>query len=494
MSYLYHPLSFYGITTQKLGKGGYGVVNIFESSRGSTEPSYGRPVAVKRQELATQALREQTILRIADHPNIVPLIDTGVTIVPRTGTVEASGSTWMVMPLAKGTLESKSGVSRNVSIGTGLSDPKWVMYQIADAVGYLHEVLHIIHNDIKPSNILLLDDDTPLVADYGLSERLKCDRDQVTHTSTHATLWWVAPENLLDKPFVDPKNDVWSLGVVFLEMYLGKYAFPSDSEIDHVIRTVSIWPEEERESFYNKFNPKYRFKIYRPRVFGDIKDDGLRQLIMSMLRLNPDDRATMRDVLASPYFAEQRARRPPFFARPTLAPLRCEQALAMVEPPPITLDEANSRAPAPRSADAEQPYIVNFFEQLFKVALEVWGSFPDQYLQIRMNLLLTYYLRRAKQYPRWRAVPIYCRAIFYISAINHGIEFTLEEAFKGESMIRYSELEEVFKALGFVTWTPVVSDYRRRASPIDIPKVLHVMATGQGLELPTQQIFTLDFP
>ncbi len=469
-----------------LGSGAYGAVDMFEN-RSPTAKGYERPVAVKRQKLSQSALKEQTVLRIASHPNVVPLIDTGVTIVPRAGKVEASGSTWMVMPLAQRPLDKATRGKGKFEV----DDPIWVMYQIADAVGYLHEVLHIIHNDIKPPNILLLGDDTPLVADLGQVERIKCDPGQVTHTRPRMSLWWRAPEAILGSGVMDPKNDVWSLGVVFLEMVLKKYAFPADSEVDYIMRISGIWPADEQDRFFRKYNSTFKLNVIRS-IFDYIPEGDLKLLIMSMLRLIPEDRAGMRDVLSSPVFADQRARRSPFFARPALAPTLgprgCELAWAMVEPPPIPLEEANDRVLEDESY--ERNYFVDFYDQLRPLL----ATNLDRNFRIRMYLLLTYYLRLEWRLPKRKYFPLYANAFYYLATQLTRYPVSLDTDVGTDARV-YIAIEDILKVLGFVSWTPDMSDFYQNSTNTHKVKpkdILEIMARGLGLELPTRRLLTLE--
>ncbi|EOY07815.1 LRR receptor-like serine/threonine-protein kinase isoform 1 [Theobroma cacao] len=101
---------------------------------------------------------------------------------------------------------------------------------VARGLAYLHEEAkpHIVHRDIKASNILLDQNLIPKVSDFGLSRIL---RDNVTHISTHVagTLGYLAPEYAISGRLTR-KTDVYSFGVLLLEIISGQTVVNYDLE------------------------------------------------------------------------------------------------------------------------------------------------------------------------------------------------------------------------------------------------------------------------
>ncbi|KAJ6699149.1 RECEPTOR-LIKE KINASE [Salix purpurea] len=101
---------------------------------------------------------------------------------------------------------------------------------VARGIAYLHEVVqpHILHRDIKASNILLDQNFIPKVSDFGLSRLL---RDNKSHVSTHVagTLGYLAPEYAISGR-MSRKSDVYSFGVLLLEIISGRPVVDFDLE------------------------------------------------------------------------------------------------------------------------------------------------------------------------------------------------------------------------------------------------------------------------
>jgi serine/threonine protein kinase len=120
-----------------------------------------------------------------------------------------------------------------------------------------------MHRDIKPENFLINGNSTTdassentmgiKLADFGLAKDFKKSRGGA-HTEYVATRWYRAPELVLRQPTYDQSVDMFALGCIMAELYLGRPLFPGVSEADQLTRIVTIlgtpsqqdWPEGHR--------------------------------------------------------------------------------------------------------------------------------------------------------------------------------------------------------------------------------------------------------
>jgi len=121
-----------------------------------------------------------------------------------------------------------------------------VMLQICDAVGEAHKA-GIVHRDLKPSNVFLTTDNNGAelvkVLDFGIS---KVDDDALSLTSTSELLGsplYMSPEHLRASRDVDPRSDVWSLGVMLYEMLTGRRPFTGVTMPELVFNVLDTSPE-----------------------------------------------------------------------------------------------------------------------------------------------------------------------------------------------------------------------------------------------------------
>jgi serine/threonine protein kinase len=85
---------------------------------------------------------------------------------------------------------------------------------------YLH-TRNIIHRDIKGANILISKDGVVKLADFGLARDFYRNNRNAQYTNRVVTLWYRAPELLLGAKNYSDTVDMWSLGCVFAEMFMG---------------------------------------------------------------------------------------------------------------------------------------------------------------------------------------------------------------------------------------------------------------------------------
>ncbi|XP_020104338.1 G-type lectin S-receptor-like serine/threonine-protein kinase At1g34300 [Ananas comosus] len=130
---------------------------------------------------------------------------------------------------------------------------------VARAIAYLHEecLEWVLHCDIKPENILLEDDFCPKVSDFGLS-KLATKKDKVTMSRIRGTRGYLAPEWVIQREPITAKADVYSFGMVLLEIVSGRRNFE--------FQRKSVDSEEW-------YFPRWAFeKVYVEKNVGEILD------------------------------------------------------------------------------------------------------------------------------------------------------------------------------------------------------------------------------
>jgi eukaryotic-like serine/threonine-protein kinase len=175
-----------------------------------------REVAVKvfRQpdigDTASERIDEETrILGSLAHPHLLPVFDSGR---------GADGHRFIVMPLVRGTTLARE-------LTRGPLEPREVKRigeALAGALAHIHE-RGIVHRDVKPSNVLLAEDGTPYLADFGFAHTV--DGPALTATDCIVgTAGYLAPEQAEGLP-VRPAVDVYALGLVLLEALTAQRAY-----------------------------------------------------------------------------------------------------------------------------------------------------------------------------------------------------------------------------------------------------------------------------
>jgi serine/threonine-protein kinase len=197
-------------------RGGASVIIYAEDVR------HERPVAVKVMSGeftaiagADRFLREIGILARLQHPNILPLIDSGT----------ADGMLYYVMPFVQG----ESLRQRLLQQGKlPLQEALRLLREVCDALQYAHEQ-GLVHRDIKPENILIASRHA-LVADFGVARAVNPAKDQGKTTAGIAigTPTYMSPEQAAADPQVDHRADIYALGIVAYEMLAGQPPFDSD--------------------------------------------------------------------------------------------------------------------------------------------------------------------------------------------------------------------------------------------------------------------------
>src|SRR5688500_12380441 len=166
------------------------------------------------------------------HPNIVGVYDSG----------ESSGTYFIVMEYIEG-----RSLAQIIRDDGPLSPDRAadVATDVAAALGFAHRG-GVVHRDVKPGNVLISPTGQVKVTDFGIA-RAVSTQENLTQTGTvMGTATYFSPEQARGEP-VDPRSDVYSLGIVLYEMLTGKPPFAGDSPVAVAYKHVQETPVPPRE-------------------------------------------------------------------------------------------------------------------------------------------------------------------------------------------------------------------------------------------------------
>ena len=240
-----------------VGEGGMAVV--FEA----TDLLTNRKVAVKmlKDSVAgnTQAIKrfiiESKAVAMLNHENIVKVYDISV----------RGEHKYIVMELLKGITLRKYMENKGV-----LSWQETVAFseQILSALSHAH-MKGVIHRDIKPQNIMLLEGGFVKVTDFGIAKIPKAETLTMADKAI-GTVFYLSPEQAQCKK-IDLRSDLYSLGVMMYEMATGRMPFTADTPAVVIYQHITKAPVPP-----SQINPSIPI--------------GLEQIILCAMEKNPDDR------------------------------------------------------------------------------------------------------------------------------------------------------------------------------------------------------------
>jgi len=261
---------------RRLAEGGMGVV--YEAEQAALH----RKVAIKvlhahlasDPEIETRFRREAMAITAVAHANVVEVYDLGVM---------SDGRHYLVLEFLEGRdLATALREDGPMSVGAVAR----VLSAVAAGVFAAHEK-GIIHRDLKPENIFLLDEtahhERVKVVDFGVARFANAHGvDSKTRTGTTVgTPYYMSPEQAQGRKDIDPRADVYALGVMGFRMLTGHHPFDDDSYPMLIVKICTELPP--------------RLSIWRSDV-----PNGLAHLLSAMMaKLPPVRPASMRDVIAA---------------------------------------------------------------------------------------------------------------------------------------------------------------------------------------------------
>jgi serine/threonine protein kinase len=304
-----------------LGQGEFGLVYL------AHDDQLQRLVAIKvphrklvdRPEAAEAYLSEARTVASVDHPNIVPVHDIG-------GTEDCP--CFVVSKYIDGT-----------DLATRLRRSRLSIHETVELVAMVAEALHhahkqgLVHRDIKPGNILLDRSDRPFVADFGLALREQDLGRGPRYAGTHAHM---SPEQVRGEGHrVDGRSDLFSLGVVFYELLVGRPPFRADSQAELLEQVTS-------------------FEARPPRRYDDAIPKELDRICLKALSKRASERYSTANDMGDDqrhFLAEQTLSHPP----PSATSLAIASATPTSRPPSTALASSRSGTSSTTSTSDRQP-------------------------------------------------------------------------------------------------------------------------------------------
>ncbi|MGI9262564.1 MAG: serine/threonine protein kinase [Woeseiaceae bacterium] len=164
-------------------------------------------------------LQEYEMIADLHHPNIVEIYDLGV----------SDDHAHIAMEYVPG-----GDLKRRIAKGVVPADAVEYARQIAGALAELHK-LGILHRDLKPGNIMVRDDNSLALIDFGLAKRMRLEQEITGNGEIFGTPYYMSPEQGHAED-VDERSDVYALGVIFYEMLTGEKPFVGSDAMSIIIR------------------------------------------------------------------------------------------------------------------------------------------------------------------------------------------------------------------------------------------------------------------
>ncbi len=211
--------------TEQLGSGG--MATVYKSY----QPALDRYVAIKvmhamfkgNPQFFERFQREARIVAKLEHPNIIPIHDFN----------EHNGEPYLVMRYVEGDTLKTQMDGQIMPVDQLLH----IIRPVCSALHYAHDQ-GILHRDIKPSNIMMTNDGSIFVTDFGLARIMEAGESTLSQDMMVGTPQYISPEQAQGVKELDGRTDIYSLGVILYEMLTGRVPFSADTPFatvhDHI--------------------------------------------------------------------------------------------------------------------------------------------------------------------------------------------------------------------------------------------------------------------
>lgn len=222
-----------------LGHGGMGIVYLAEQARPRRMVALKVIPRLAARDLHRRFEREAQVLGALHHSNIAQVYEAGAAL------TEDGERAFIAMELVKGTCITDYAQHHQLDDARRLG----MIATICDAVNHAHQ-RGVVHRDLKPHNILVLEDGTPKVLDFGVARIVDAsDNDSSGTLQTGVgqiigTIPYMSPEQVEGDPRrIDTRADVYALGVLCFELLTGE--LPLDLRGRGIVEAIQMLRERE---------------------------------------------------------------------------------------------------------------------------------------------------------------------------------------------------------------------------------------------------------
>ncbi|XP_057767558.1 probable serine/threonine-protein kinase At1g54610 [Salvia miltiorrhiza] len=293
----------------KIGQGTYS--NVYKAKDLIT----GKIVALKKvrfdnlePETVRFMAREILVLRKLDHPNVIKLEGVAIS--------RMSSSLYLIFEYMEHDL---AGLTAFQNVKFTEPQVKCYMKQLLSGLEHCHNN-GVLHRDIKCSNLLIDNEGTLRIADFGLASFFNPESKRPM-TSRVVTLWYRPPELLLGATRYGVGVDLWSAGCILAELFAGKPILRGRTEVEqlHKIFKLCGSPPEEywkksRLPNATLYKPQHPYKRCLAETFKDFPPSAL-ALVETLLAIDPDARCSATEALNSEFFTTE-----PYACEPSSLP------------------------------------------------------------------------------------------------------------------------------------------------------------------------------
>lgn len=283
------------ITQNKLGEGTY--ATVYKGQNRTT----GEICALKEINLdpdegaPSTAIREISLMKELKHPNIVKLLDVVHTETRLTLVFE-----FMEQDLKKyQDTHGRNGVLEPAII------KRFIMHLLL-GLAYCHEA-RVLHRDLKPQNLLIDANNNLKIGDFGLARAFGIP--VASFSNEVVTLWYRSPDVLLGSRNYSTAIDLWSVGCIMAELYIGRPLFPGINNEDQLLRIFRVLGTPSEQTWPgvgNYSNWRGNYPYYPPSPLSQFvptnNDFAALDLMIRLLQYQPHHRITAHEALDHAYF------------------------------------------------------------------------------------------------------------------------------------------------------------------------------------------------